>query len=213
MTLLLALASLAGCGAVGLRGAPPPAHTQSYPNEAASPLPAGVDPMTGLEERPLRPPTAPPSATCTVSSAAGLRAAPNYGAGAGPVYMTGQDSWYQDGQVAALMVDPEYSGPLLVRTFQSGGDSKSTVTLSELNSSEVASIADKESQHGVTVVPARHTAGGGLYLAAVPPTSRWRGWFGWLSSDRPGCFGLQVDGDVFTEFILFAVTLGTPPPG
>jgi hypothetical protein len=63
------------------------------------------------------------------------------------------------------------------------------------------------------VVSAIHVTGGGLYLAPVAPTSFWRAWIGMLSSDGPGCFGLQVDGDVFTEFIVFAVNPGNPPPG
>jgi hypothetical protein len=111
-----------------------------------------------------------------------------------------------------LMVDSKYSGPLLVRTFELGGDGKATVTLADAPSSADANTADKESQHGVSVVPALHTTGGGLYLARVAPASFWRAWFGSLSTDGPGCFGLQVDGDVFTEFIVFAVNPGNPPP-
>src|SRR4029077_2322630 len=121
VTQLLALASLAvglsGCGAVvGYRGALPPAHTQSFPNEAASPLPAGVDAMTGLQQRPMRPPGPAANKTCWASSSAGLQTlAPNYGAGDGHVYMSGKDSWYSGGQAVPLMVDSRYSGPLLVR--------------------------------------------------------------------------------------------------
>ena len=207
-------AGLAACGVVGYPGAVPPAHTQSFPTEPASPLPAGVDAMTGLQQRPMRPPTLAPNETCSASSTADLGAvAPNYGAGMGPAYMSGQDSWYSGGQVTDLMVDSQYSGPLLVRAFQLGGDGKATVTLADLPSPDNANIADKERQHGVAVVPALHTTGGGLYLGAVVPTSFWRAWFGRLSTDSPGCFGLQVDGDVFTEFIVFAVNPGTPPPG
>src|SRR5437660_1492887 len=81
-------AGLAGCGqVVGYPAAIPPAHTQSFPTEPASPLPAGVDAMTGLQQRPMRPPTLAPNApqpersapagcastapceTCTASSA------------------------------------------------------------------------------------------------------------------------------------------------
>jgi len=206
-------AGLAGCGEVGYRGAVPPAHTQSFRTEPASPLPAGVDAMIGLQQRPMRPPTLAADETCSASSATDLGAvAPNYGAGVGPAYMSGQDSWYSGGQVTILMVDSQYSGPLLVRAFQLGGNGKSTVTLADLPSPGNGT-AYKERQHGVAVVPALHTTGGGLYLGAVAPTSFWRAWFGWLSTDSPGCFGLQVDGDVFTEFIVFAVNPGTPPPG
>ncbi len=207
-------AALAGCGQVGYPGAVPPAHTQTYRTETASPLPAGVDAMIGLEQRPMRPPTLVANETCSASSQADLGAvAPNYGSGVGPVYLSGQDSWYAAGQAAILMVDSKYSGPLLVRAFQLGGDGKSTVTLADLPALDNTNAADKERQHGVAVVSALHTTGGGLYLGAVAPTSFWRAWFGRLATDSPGCFGLQVDGDVFTEFIVFAVNPGTPPPG
>src|ERR1700681_4534434 len=103
---LVALVSLtagvAGCGeVVGLPGAVRPAHTQSFPTEPASPLPAGVDAMTGLQQRPMRPPTLAahpglaPNETCTASSMADFGSlAPERGAGVGPAYLSGQDSWY-----------------------------------------------------------------------------------------------------------------------
>jgi hypothetical protein len=208
------IAGVAGCGVVGYPAAVPPAHTQVFRTEPASPLPAGGDALTGLQQRPMRPPTLAPNETCSASSTADLGAvAPNYGAGVGPVYLSGQDSWYSGGQGTILMVDSQYSGPLLVRTFQLGGDAKAMVTLADAPSSDNANAADKESQHGVSVVPALHAIGGGLYLAAVAPTSVWRAWFGSLRTDGPGCFGLQVDGDVFTEFIVFEVNPGNPPPG
>jgi hypothetical protein len=206
-------AGVAGCVVVGYPGAVPPAHTQLYRTEPASPLPAGVDPVTGLQQRPMRPPTLPPNETCSASSTGDMGAvAPNYGAGVGPVYMSGQDSWYAGGQAVLLMVDSKYSGPLLVRWFQLGGDRKSTVTLTDLSSPANANATDKERQHGVAVVPAIHTTGGGLYLPAVAPTSLWRAWIGSLATDNAGCFGFQLDGDVFTEFIVFEVNLGNKPP-
>ena len=219
-------AGVAGCGeVVGRPGPVLPAHTRSFPAEPASPLPAGVDAMTGLQQRPMRPPTVAPNApqppqsappgcastapceTCTASSIVDLGSlTPNYGAGVGPAYLSGQDSWYSAGQGAILMVDSKYSGPLLVRPFQLGGDGKSTVTLADLPSTDVI-----KQEPRVTVVTALHTIGGGLYLDAVARTSFWREWNGVLSTDSPGCFGLQVDGDVFTEFILFVVNPGTSP--
>src|SRR4029077_6915965 len=122
-------AGVAGCGeVVGQPGAVQPAHTQSFPTEPASPLPPGVDAMTALQQRPMRPPivaphspepsrSAPPGCaitapceTCTASSIVDLGSlAPNYGAGVGPAYLSGQDSWYSAGQVAVLMVDPKCS--------------------------------------------------------------------------------------------------------
>jgi hypothetical protein len=218
-------AGVAGCG--GVVGEYPaalrPAHTQSFPTEPASPLPAGVDAMTGLQQRPMRPPSLAahpglaPNETCTASSTADLGAlAPNYGAGVGPAYLSGQDSWYASvvAQVTILMVNSKYSGPLLVRAFQLGGNGKSTVTLADFPSPDPSTgLPVIKQEHGVAVVPALHTTGGGLYLGAVAPTSLWRAWYGLLSTDGPGCFGLQVDGDVFTEFILFVVNPGTSPGG
>ena len=122
-------AGLAGCGDAHSGEYPAalrPAHTQSFPTVPASPPPAGVDAMTGLQQRPMRPPTlAPngpltlaPNETCTASSIADLGSrAPNSGAGVGPAYLSGQDSWYASvvAQVTILMVNSKYSGPLLVR--------------------------------------------------------------------------------------------------
>ena len=221
-------AAVAGCGGVvGRPGAVRPAHTQSFPTESASRLPAGVDAMTGLMQRPMRPPVVAPHAAvppgsapagcasaapcdaCTASSIVDLGSlAPNYGAGVGPAYLSGQDSWYSAGEVAILMVDSRYSGPLLVRPFQLGGDMKSTVTLADFPPTAVI-----KEEPRVAVVSALHTTGGGLYLGPVAPSSSWRAWYGILSADSSGCFGLQVDGDVFTEFILFVVNPGTPPGG
>lgn len=122
--------------------------------------------------------------------------------------MSGNVSWYSAAQVTVLMLDSRYSGPVLVRPFQLGGNGTSTVTLADLPASDVI-----KQEPRVAVVPALHTPGGGLYLGPVVPTSSWREWTGLLSTDSPGCFGLQVDGDVFTEFILFVVNPGTSPGG
>src|SRR5258708_2298905 len=83
-----------------------------------------------------------------------------------PGYLPGQDSWYAAGLVAVLMVDSNYSGPLLVRPFQLADDGKATVTLADLPPTDVI-----KQEPRVTVVPALHTTGGGLYLGPVMPTS------------------------------------------
>jgi len=90
---------------------------------------------------------------------------PNYVAGVGPAYLSGQDSWYSGEQLPILMVDSKYSGPLLVRAFELGGDGKSTVTLADLPSVPYSKPGWREA-----VVPALHTTGGGMYLGAVAPT-------------------------------------------
>ena len=215
---LLALLSLAagliGCGqVVGYRGAPPPSCTESIPSQSATPLQAGADVLAGLQQRPLRPPAASPTRNCASSTrnlAGGVT--PDFGAGVGPVYMSGQDTWYAGGQAVVLMVDARYSGPLLVRPYHLSG-AGTMVTFVDMQGASLANATEKEAQHGVSLVGAAHTSTGGLYLAAVTPTSFWRAWIGQLSTDGPGWFGFQVDGDQFTEFIVFQVNAGNAPPG
>lgn len=85
------------------------------------------------------------------------KTAPDYGSGAGPVYLSGQTDWYSGGQTAVLMVDPAYSGPLTVRAVPWSGASTARITLADLPATDLASIAAQESQHAVAVVPAVHT--------------------------------------------------------
>ena len=50
----------------------------------------------------------------------------------------------------------------------------------------------------------------------MPPTSipgLWSQWLGRLTVDKPGCYGLQVDGTSFTTVVVFAVRPGPVPPG
>lgn len=212
--LLSLFAGLIGCGrVVGYPGALPPSCTESIPSQSAPPLQAGADALAALEQRPIRPPA--PAATGNCASSLGSLAggvSPDYGAGVGPAYMSGQDSWYAGGQVVVLMVDARYSGPLLVRPYHlSGGGT--TVTFVDMQGVSLANATEKEQQHGVSLITAAHTSTGGLYLAAVTPTYFWRAWIGQLTTDGPGWFGLQVDGDQFTEFIVFQVNAGHAPPG
>jgi hypothetical protein len=73
-------AGLAGCGSAHVGEYPAalrPAHTQSFPTEPASPLPAGVDAMTGLQQRPMRPPTVAPNGPPTLAPNGPPTLAPN----------------------------------------------------------------------------------------------------------------------------------------
>jgi hypothetical protein len=135
------------------------------------------------------------------------------GFGSGPVYLSGQLSWYSEGQVVSLIVDSKYTGPLLVRGSELGGDGLLRITLADLPPTDLANIAAKESQHSVAVVSAVHTPEGGLELPADLGSPSWRAWYGRLSTDGPGCFAIQVDGTAFTEVIVFAVHAGPAPPG
>ena len=156
---------------------------------------------------------------CSFSSAdqSSCPASPDngFGFGAGPAYLAGQSSWYAGGQEAILMVDPKYSGPLVVRASQLGGDDKSQITLAadSLDPTTLAGLTVKERQHGAMVVSAVQTTEGGLELQAAPSSPLWRAWFGRLSTNGPGCFALHVDGTGFTEVIVFGVHAGPAPPG
>jgi hypothetical protein len=141
--------------------------------------------------------------------------ATNYGVGAGPVYLSGQSSWYAGGQTAVLMVDPKYSGQLLVRASQVGGDGTLGIALVDenLDPTALAGLTAKERQHGVTVVSAVQATEGDLELQAGPSSPLWRAWFGQLSTGGAGCFAIQADGTGFTEVMVFSVHAGPAPPG
>lgn len=144
----------------------------------------------------------------------GESVATNNGFGSGPAYLSGQTSWYAGGQVAIIMVDPSYSGQLLIRTYPLGGDSRSKITFVDesLPAMAAASLDEKERQHGIQVVSAQ-AGGGGLGLPAVTPSALWRAWFGRLSTTGPGCFAIQVKGNSFSEVIVVPVRAGPAPPG
>jgi hypothetical protein len=135
------------------------------------------------------------------------------GFASGPVSLSGQDSWYSEGQVAILSIDSRYTGPLSVRGSELGGEGRLRITLADLPPADLANIAAKESQHSVAVVSAVDTPEGGLELQADLGSPSSRAWFGWLSTDGPGCFGLQVNGSTFNERIVLAVHAGPKPPG
>src|SRR5438105_7505345 len=206
--LALLAVGVAGCGgSITFRPSDPSATPPFAAYEVQSPPSGGADPMAALNQRPMKLPRLAPTAGCPASSDGTL------GFGPGPAYVSGQIGWYSAGQVVILAVDSRYSGPLLVRSSELGGDGNLTVTLADLPPADVAGFAAKEGQHSVAVVSALHTPERGLELQADPGTPSRRAWPGWLSTDGPGCFGLQVDGSTFTEIIVLVVHAGTPPPG
>ncbi len=161
-------------------------------------------------------PVLAPNASCLASSMVTLLGiAPDYGFGAGPAFLSGQTSWYARGQAAILMVESRYPGPLLVRAYQLNAEGTLKIALGEedLSPTALEDVNAKEAQNFVAVVPGILTGEGGLELQPVTSTTLWRAWFGMLSTDGPGCFALQVDGDTFTEVIVFSVQDGSPPPG
>ena len=173
----------------------------------------GADPMAALSQRPLNLPGLTSTASCPASPMVNMgNTVPNYGFGAGPVYLSGQSGWYSGGQAAFLMVDSTYAGPLLVRAAQLGGAGTSQITLADVPPTDLANVAAKESQHSVALVSAVHPPEGGLELQADFGSPSWRAWFGLLSTSGPGCFALQLDGAAFSEVIVVTVHGGPPPP-
>ena len=189
---------IAGCGSVGR--AP-----------AASSSPAGGS----LEQRPLTFPRVGAAASCPVSpqvslasastGGAGVKsAAPDYGFGTAPAYLSGQISWYADpgGQVVLVVVDPAYSGPLLMRARRLDG--RGSVVIQPDNHAPVP----LRGQTGPgTAVP----DGVRVDVTGAPPT--WSVWDGRLTARSPGCYGLQVDGATFTSVAVFQVLPGPLPGG
>jgi hypothetical protein len=163
---------------------------------------------------PLRLPVLAAGATCPVSPMISLLGvAPNYGVGDYPAYLSGQANWYAGGQGAILMVASSYPGSLLIRGGQLDGAEKIMLAEDGVSASANQAVVAKEKLYGVEVVAGGHPSAAALELKAVTSTSLWRAWFGSLSTTGPGCFGLQVDGDGFTKFIVFQVHAGPAPPG
>jgi hypothetical protein len=64
---------------------------------------------------------------------------------------------------------------------------------------------------GTNGMPFRGQSGDGNITIAAGSAGQWRQSDA-VVSGPPGCYGLQVDGDNFSEIIVFSVSGGTPPP-
>lgn len=178
------LLSLAGCQAPLIGGSPTPAPTATW-----TPLP---DAWTPLRARPLNLPSLAQGATCPANPA--HHVLDNYGdaLGDGPAYvLIGGDTldyapaanFYSGewgGNRILWLVNPQQSGPILVRGHQLDGPS--------------------ELRFGTGAVPATELT----FMASGGESD------GWSSSPftdarvrAPGCYAFQVDGTTFTEVIVF----------
>jgi hypothetical protein len=136
----------------------------------------------------LKLPTLQPGSVCPVSTQQDFATQPGhklpgYGFGPGPVFLSGQTQWFS-GVYALLLVSPAYSGKVLVRGHQ-------------LDGSNGMPFSGQQGDGNLTIAPGS--------------PGQWRSWGGPVSG-AAGCYGLQVDGDGFSEIIVFSVTGGTPPP-
>lgn len=187
----LVLLAATGCGAV--------------PQQASAP-----GSMSELRSRALAIPRVASDSTCPTSPYVQIRTGyavpppagtpirnkgiPGYGYGAGPVYLTGQvvglvfgqmqaPGWFA-GQIAQIVVDPSYSGPVLIRGHQADGPGGFPLD----------------------------SPGGEVTFAGALPSADYRKWGGPVVGP-PGCYALQVDTDIGTSLIWFLVVAGSPPPG
>lgn len=109
---------------------------------------------------------------------------PNYGFGPGPVYLSGQLTWYA-GQVGLFLISPAYGGAALVRGHRLDGSGGFPFA----------------------------SPSGELALAPASQSGRWRlAQTSLRQSVAPGCYGIQVDGDGLSEVIVFAIQSGPAPP-
>ena len=138
--------------------------------------------------QPLKLPTLQPGSVCPVSAQQDFATQPGnklpgYGYGPGPVFLSGQTQWFS-GVYALILVSPANSGKVIVRGHQ---------------------------LDGTNGMPFRGQQGDGNITIAPGSPGQWRQKDA-VVSGAPGCYGLQVDGDSFSEIIVFSVTGGTPPP-
>ncbi len=130
------------------------------------------NPVSALNQRPLQLPVLASNAPCPASSMVNLAQpiALNYGFGSGPAYLSGQTDWYSDGQVAILLVDPIYQGPVLMGASQLGGGGMSAITIVEENLSPDAAgtVKAKEQQHSVQSFRQMRPSGAGWYWRLQP---------------------------------------------
>ena len=138
--------------------------------------------------QPLKLPNLQPGSVCPVSAQQDFatqpgNTLPGYGYGPGPVFLSGQTQWFS-GVYALILVSPAYSGKVVVRGHQ---------------------------LDGTNGMPFRGQQGDGNLTIAPGTPGQWRQKDA-VVSGAPGCYGLQVDGDSFSEIIVFSVTGGTPPP-
>lgn len=115
---------------------------------------------------------------------------PNYGFGSRPVYLSGQTAFYAGGdQVVVLLIDPKYTGALLVRSNRLDGTG--SLSLREIGSSSSTTE---------------------VWLPKTSSPPDWGTWEAFMAVDVPGCYAVQFDGGSFTESVVIRVLPGPPPP-
>ena len=156
-----------------------------------------------LLAKPLTLPQVAPGTACPVSPQVSLngqsgngpkKAIPNYGYGSEPFYLSGQIDWYAPGsQVLPVITSPSYSGPVLARMKRLDG--AGTMAIST----------------GISAAQALNGGAVGIPATSSPPY--WGIWYGVLTVDKRGCYGVQFDGTNVSVRVVIEVKQGPPPPG
>ena len=219
--ILIALSSpwLAGCAVLTANSG---SERQGTVVSATPPYPTSIE---ELRQRPLRPPTAAIITTCPwmpahqdlqVVLATGLipgKPPPNGpfdGYGVGPVYLTGQTTFYPGASDLALwFVKPPYAGPLVIRGREVNGTARATFS---------QQLDGRARPTGPTPgAPVSMVSGAPFYseldFPAVGNAPYRRAYFAETHYDVGGCYLIQVDGSTFTETILLEVSDAAQPLG
>jgi hypothetical protein len=174
-----------------------PTSLPQAPTPSPSPSPPVVDWST-LTSKPLKLEQLASGAPCPVSPKVDLAPKgqsgkwPIYGFGDGPAYISGQFTWFSDGgQGFVILVDPKYTGPLLVRSKRLDGAGSLTLSGERLTTLTDGAV--------------------GLPQTGSPPY--WGTWGGSVTTNAPGCYGIQLDGTNFSSVVVISVKKGPPPPG
>ena len=201
MTLVGFAVVMAGCGQAGAASS---GAAVSLKTPSASPSPTPTPPT---QPRPPDPPacsrTAPVAgcevlydprgapASCPVSPGVFIHPPrqagnkfPNYGLGHGPVYFTGQVSWFAGSQEGEFLIDSAYTGPVAISA--------------QLNGSAASPTFGGDRQ---------------LQIPAGSSGSFWRSWSGQVSFADAGCYTLTISGTGIADRVVIYVHAGSPPPG
>lgn len=199
---------LSACSGTNM-SVPSPSPTHAVPS--ATPIvtttppimvsePASDGPAWDDLRRPLVLPSIPPGGDCPVRGIA--QHTPQYGKGAGegPFFVTMAydgsnatmtytlgDAWVGDwgGQKTLWYADPAYQGRALIRGRRIDGPGE--VRFDYVQGASLAAELRVDTRE------------------ARQPNGQWPSWIGAtrLRLDSPGCYAFQVDGDTFTEVIVF----------
>lgn len=199
LALAVVLFAVSACGATSAgstRPAPTPTASPSVSGPPDQAPPAAVcsptAPVPGCTM--LGDPFGVP-ATCHVTSGILLAAHSNetelssFGFGPGPVYLSGQNTWYASGEEAEFLIDPAYAGAVHITGQPTGSGSSAPV------------FAGPEANGSVIDVPSGSDA------------PYWRYWDGQMSFTQAGCYVLNVQTASANEAVTIYVHAGNPPPG